>query len=400
MLASRQEPNATQKTRSPESSEPVRERVGQGRAANPILHLQRTIGNRAVQKIVGVRAIQRSAFSDDLQRLWTQQDREAFFARLAMQVSDQDVDAFVERTLTGADLRRARRILGTDRPLSDAQRNALLTLLVSRLGSAETFISAAAQQVNEAIRSEQAAQVDLIVALVTIGMTYVVPGLSGAITRLVSNIPASASTGIAAIARGIKDRAGPIASALGEAGKRATPPAIRAALTQSPRDFLNAFVQGFAAAKDEVVSYIAANIQDRQALPDEELWLYVSNWDPTERTIAGYVEGIRGTYDRWLAQVDPIGEQREGRRSTLEHDRPYTTQVGIVWVRHASGDVLVQARAVNGRLTFRRFIDEDLRDSALARAQTTQPRGVQSVPWGPPHIFEMPASIPDSAARR
>ena len=106
-----------------------------------------------------------------------------------------DVSAFIERTLTGADLRRARVVLGTDRPLTDSQRNALHTLLVSRLSSAETLYAAACQQVHERIQAERAAATELAVALITIGITYVVPGLGGAITRMVNNIPASAAAG-------------------------------------------------------------------------------------------------------------------------------------------------------------------------------------------------------------
>lgn len=285
-------------------------------------------------------------------------------------------------------------------PLSDAQRNALLTQLVSRLGSAETFYSAACQQVHERIEAERAAATELVVALITIGISYVVPGLGGAVTRLAASIPASASVATHAVALGVLSRAGAIASALGEAGKRAAPPVVRSALARSPRDLLNALVEGFAVAKDEIVADATTKIQDRTALPDTDLWVAVANWDPRERTVAGYVTQISAFYERWRTQVDIIGPRHEGRRSTLEQDRPYTTQTGVVWVRHRTGDFLALGTATDGRLRFLRFVDADLREMALARAATTQPRGVQTLPWGPPHITDLPAEPPTSAARR
>lgn len=379
---------------------PVQEKLEHRRTVSSILHLQRAIGNRAVQRMIPHGLIQRSALSEELSIIWMTQGREAFFTRLeALRVSEVDINDFVEQTLTGADLLRARRIIGTYVPLSDPMRNALLTQLVSRFSSAETFFAAACQQVGEDIRAEQAAQVDLVVALVSIGITYVVPGLGPAISNLVNRIPASSSVGVHAVALGIQSRAGAIASAIGDAGKRAAAPAARAALASSPRGFLNALIQGFAASKDAIVGYVRANILNRSALSDEDLWIYVSNWDPNQRTINGYAERIRDIYDRWRVQVQAIGPLREGRRSTLEQDRPYSTQVGVVWIRHSSGDVLVQAVVSNGRLSFSRFIDEDLKEMALSRA-ATQPRGVQTIPWGPPYIFEMPSSVPRNAARR
>ena len=290
--------------------------------------------------------------------------------------------------------------MGTDRPLTDSQRNALHTLLVSRLSSAETLYATACQQVHERIQAERAAATELAVALITIGITYVVPGLGGAITRMVNNIPASASVGTHAVALGILPRAGAIASTLGEAGKRAAPPVVRAALATSPRDLLNAMIQGFAVAKDHIVSDAATKIQDRQALPDEDLWVAVANWDPAERTIAGYATQITGFYDRWREQVgDPIGPLQHGRRSTLEQDRPFTYQTGVVWARHATGEYLTLARVTDGRMSFLRFVDADLSEMALTRAQTSQPRGVQTLPWDPRAISGLPTDPPATAAR-
>ena len=242
--------------------------------------------------------------------------------------------------------------------------------------------------------------IELAKLLVSVAAAFVVPGLGGAIGSLVNRVPASASTGIHAIALGLQSQAGNIASAIGEVGKSAAGTAITNALSARPRDFLNALVQGFAVTKDQIVTHVTGNITNRATLPDEDLWVYVSNWDPLARTISQYALEIRDRYDRYVAQVVPIGPMQRGRRSTLEQDRPYAVQIGIVWVRHSSGPVLVQAVVHNGQLRFSRFIDADMKDLAIERARRTQPRGIQTISWGPPHIFNMPSSVPRTAARR
>ncbi|MHB9034547.1 MAG: hypothetical protein ACYC6L_16055, partial [Anaerolineae bacterium] len=232
-----------------------------------------------------------------------------------------------------------------------------------------------------------------------LAFTFIVPGLSGAITGIANELPATASTRMHAIALGFMSQAGPIASSIGDIGKRAADSAVRAALSQTPRDFLNALLQGFGVGKDRIVSHVTANIENRATLSDINLWLYVANWDPSGRSIPEYVSHIRAQYERWRAQVAPIGPLREGRRSTIEQDRPYATQVGVVWVQAAGTTVLVQAVVSNGRLSFSRFIDSDMRDMALGRASATQPSGVQTIPGDEEHIAGMPSSIPRSAAR-
>ncbi len=370
-------------------------------------YLQRVIGSSKggtkprVGSMVGSSTIQLSALSSELEEIWLTQGREAFFRRLCdVRESDTDLNDFVERTLQGRELRRARRILGTDRPLSDTQRGALLTHLVSRLGSAENLFTQACQQVHERLQAEAQARIELAKLLVSVAAAFVVPGLGGAIGSLVNRVPASASTGIHAIALGLQSQAGNIASAIGEVGKSAAGTAITNALSARPRDFLNALVQGFAVTKDQIVTHVTGNITNRATLPDEDLWVYVSNWDPLARTISQYALEIRDRYDRYVAQVVPIGPMQRGRRSTLEQDRPYAVQIGIVWVRHSSGPVLVQAVVHNGQLRFSRFIDADMKDLAIERARRTQPRGIQTISWGPPHIFNMPSSVPRTAARR
>jgi hypothetical protein len=102
--------------------------------------------------------------------------------------------------------------------------------------------------------------------------------------------------------------------------------------------------------------------------------------------------------ERYQQQVAPIGPA-ETTNVTDPVDRQITTQTGVVWLSHSSGRVLALATVTNGRLTFRRFIDSDLRDDALRRARAVQPRGIQTIPWGPPAIFGLPRSVPPTVAR-
>ena len=97
-----------------------------------MLALQRSVGNRGAAEALrrvgvppppGGPVLRRSPLSDQLEATWTNQGKEPFFVELGdVRVSDPDVESSIERTLTGADLRRARQIAGTDRPLSDVQR--------------------------------------------------------------------------------------------------------------------------------------------------------------------------------------------------------------------------------------------------------------------------------------
>jgi hypothetical protein len=101
---------------------------------------------------------------------------------------------------------------------------------------------------------------------------------------------------------------------------------------------------------------------------------------------------------RWEAQLGPIG-QRSSTNVTDPVDRTIVEETGVVWIQHASGEVLVLAKATNGQLRFLRFIDSEFRDQAIARAQARQPRGLQHIPATPPYIFDVPATVPANAAR-
>jgi hypothetical protein len=103
---------------------------------------------------------------------------------------------------------------------------------------------------------------------------------------------------------------------------------------------------------------------------------------------------------RYEAQVQPIGD-RTSTNVTDPVDRTIKTETGALWIRHPAGaEVLVLATATDGKLTFQRYIDAELRDQALARGRALQPRGIQTLPGGPPYIFGVPATIPANAARR
>ncbi|MEX2228964.1 MAG: DUF4157 domain-containing protein [Dehalococcoidia bacterium] len=102
---------------------------------------------------------------------------------------------------------------------------------------------------------------------------------------------------------------------------------------------------------------------------------------------------------RYQQQVGPIGPATT-TNVTDPVDRQVTRQTGVVWLDSPSGEVLALTSVENGRLTFLRFIDSDLRDDALAAARRYQPRGVQTVGWGPPAIFGVPSTVPATAARR
>jgi hypothetical protein len=103
---------------------------------------------------------------------------------------------------------------------------------------------------------------------------------------------------------------------------------------------------------------------------------------------------------RYEAQVHPIGDRSE-TNVTDPVDRTVVTETGVIWVQHATGgEVLVVARATNGRLTFSTFVDTEMREQALARGRARQPRGIQQIPGRPPYIFDVPTTVPANTARR
>jgi hypothetical protein len=101
---------------------------------------------------------------------------------------------------------------------------------------------------------------------------------------------------------------------------------------------------------------------------------------------------------RWERQIQPIGETTR-TNVTDPVDRTIVRQTGVIRLQHRRGEVLALAAATNGRLTFQTLLDADQRDQAISFGQTLQPRGIQRVPGGPPHIFNVPADVPASAAR-
>lgn len=102
---------------------------------------------------------------------------------------------------------------------------------------------------------------------------------------------------------------------------------------------------------------------------------------------------------RYEAQIEPIGERRE-TNLTDPVDRTMIVETGVVWITHASGEVLVLAQAIDGRLSFLRFIDSEFQAEAIAQGTARQPRGIQRIPGKPPYIFNVPTSVPPNAARR
>ncbi len=92
--------------------------------------------------------------------------------------------------------------------------------------------------------------------------------------------------------------------------------------------------------------------------------------------------------NRFQQQVLPIGSPQT-RNVTDPIDRTVTTQTGIAWATHSNGNAYLVLMTIQNssispgrtQIFFRTFVDNDLRDRALARAAFFQPRGVQVVPW-------------------
>jgi len=111
--------------------------------------------------------------------------------------------------------------------------------------------------------------------------------------------------------------------------------------------------------------------------------------------------------NRYRQQILPIGPATTVN-VTDPVDRQVTTQTGIVWAQHANGTsyltrVHIENSAIGGRqrgarISFRGFIDNDLRQSAIDRATPNQPRGIQTMPWA--MISYIPENAPASVARQ
>lgn len=196
---------------------------------------------------------------------------------------------------------------GQPAPLSMTQRNALHTLLASRLGSAFTKYAVACEEVNDELEAEAAARVELVMTLLGVGFIFAAPGLSNAVKALVNQIPAGASTTTYSVALGILGQADQIAGTMAELGKTAAKPAVSAALANNSRGYLAALSQGFSLMVDQIVGHVASNIENTAALPDAMLWLYVSQWDPQNVTQGSYQRTLLSNARAFEKQVNPIG---------------------------------------------------------------------------------------------
>lgn len=111
--------------------------------------------------------------------------------------------------------------------------------------------------------------------------------------------------------------------------------------------------------------------------------------------------------NRYRQQVVPIGPITTVNR-TDPVDRQVSTQTGLVWARHNNGIsyltlIYITNEAIGGRqsgtrIRFLRFIDNDLKQSAIERATPNQPRGIQTLPWDA--VRDIPGSATATAARR
>lgn len=208
-------------------------------------------------------------------------------------------------------------------PLSMTQRNALHTLLASRLGSAFTKYAVACEEVNDELEAEAAARVELVMTLLGVGFIFAAPGLGNAVKALVNQIPAGASTTTYRVALGIMGQADQIAGTMAELGKTAAKPAVSAALANNSKGYLAALSQGFSLMVDQIVGHVASNIENTAALPDSQLWLYVSQWDPQNVTQGNYHRTLLANARAFEKQVNPIGTppvQEMGGATNLGRD--------------------------------------------------------------------------------
>jgi hypothetical protein len=110
---------------------------------------------------------------------------------------------------------------------------------------------------------------------------------------------------------------------------------------------------------------------------------------------------------RYRRQVIPIGAGST-TRLTEPVDLRITSQTGLVWAERADGchylaQIYIENSIIGGiptnptTIRFRAFIDDILKDAALARAAPNQPRGIQTLPWSV--IRGISSPLPSTAAR-
>lgn len=247
--------------------------------------------------------------------------------------------------------------VGPQIPLTTAQRNALHTLLSLRLSMAYTKYANACQEVEDALQAERAARVELVMTLLGVGVIFVTPGLARGITSVVNQLPASASITAHRAALAIQGQAGSIASAIGLVGKTAAKPAVSAALSANADGYLDALNQGFSLAIDTIAGHVTANIENRTALSDADLLLYVANWDPTGITQQGYEQVLTTNARSFGRQVQPIG-------TPAVPEMGGATNLG----RDASGSWHLYESYSRGRHTRRTAVSPRMLEGALHRS--------------------------------
>lgn len=127
------------------------------------------------------------------------------------------------------------------------------------------------------------------------------------------------------------------------------------------------------------------------------------NGNAVRNTTHTYASNLLARYRRQVVPVGPAAVNNV----TDPIDRQITTQVCVVWARRDNRVYLTQISIENEsiggvqrrstRIWFRTFIDNALKDAAIKRAQRSQPRGIQTLPWSA--ISEIPDQIPATTAR-
>lgn len=133
---------------------------------------------------------------------------------------------------------------------------------------------------------------------------------------------------------------------------------------------------------------------------------------PAQGTKAGSAAGVGfggvktsvDWIDRFQKQVSPIGDTTS-TMVTDPIDRTITRQVGLVWAQYDDGsEYLTQVEIVTSSvpkpttITFKMFVDSDLKDLGSARAFSHQPKGIQTLPKS--RIDGIPATPRATAAKK
>jgi len=358
-----------------------------------------------IRNAVRFGTIQLSPLSDELRRVWLLEGPEALFGRLrSLEASDIDVVQFVEQELPVAERRIAKRILysGGILQFTDSERLAQKVMIGHDMQTAHSDFDGGAAMAEQDIAAAARARADIAKAIFSIGMTIIVPGFGGVVAGAATRFGATIASATANI----------IGSAIGDAAKTAGNSAIDTAFGRQTRSFFTAITSGFEAAQRRKLQWIVQNTvtrQDRCALPDDVLFDLGSYWEQIashEATDwAGWFQEQWTRYERQVLAIQPP------TRTPVVHPPPEhirEVQTGLIWAERPDGtEYLVQITATTretgghrgpSRLAFQTFIDQDLRDLAIARARRTQPRGIQTISWG--FIVDIPSTVPRSAVRR